>query len=820
MNSSRQKITLKVFVSYLILALLVVWVGWVVYGEINSFTKAQQDDSLERSKIFSIGKLLTLMYESESFARAAIQSNKQIPFEQYLQKNDSIAMELDSLQMKITNDYQSSLLDSVRELVDQKIRNIKDLRTIRHNNNADRSIQTAIEKFSNIEERLGRLSITDFSENPDQLSPRVRENLSEAIGIWNKYIPRDSSNTVDEKVLDSMVIATRTMLENIRKENSRQRLSMAIKENQLLRNDLNTSQQLRQILTAFENEFIENSIEANAKREAVLKRSINVITIAAIAAAVLMILFSIMILNDFFRSQRYREELEKSNELTRSLLKSREQLISMVSHDLRTPLSTIVGYTELLRKSLLGSRQAYYTDRVSKAASFITQLVDDLLDFSKLESGKIFVDKIPFHLENLISETAESVRSLYKDKPIRLEVRTDPQIDRPVVSDPFRLKQVLSNLIGNAYKFTEEGKITIEAVITRKEGKEAMIAISISDTGIGISEEKQQLIFEEFTQAENSIERKYGGSGLGLTISKKLVRLLGGELYLKSEKDKGSTFTFTIPARLSDKSQEIEPAEALKSMPALTGVLIDDDETLLSLLREILEAEGMTTHTFKDANKALLELKELEYDFIITDIQLPSMNGFHFAELLRADDYTGYSGQPIIAVTGRKELPAKDYLDAGFSGFLNKPYTPAAILSMIDQVMSGKTQFTENGTGKGSQKQLKPFNGDEAYNLSSMMSFLNNDESALKEILDLFRENTLKDLTLLEESARKGEYERARELGHKMQTMYRQINAVNIIPILNKIEHLDPEDTDHLHAYVQELKREIEIIFTQLAEVG
>ncbi|TRZ46403.1 ATP-binding protein [Robertkochia solimangrovi] len=805
MNNSKRRITVKVLISYIALALLVVVVGKIVYNEINSFTRAQEDDTLEKNKIIRIGKLLNLLYESESFARSAIQSNREEPFENYLNKNESIIVEIDSLQKMVINDHQQKLLDSVKLLIRQKVNNIRDLRQIRHSDNAEKALEKAIAKFSNIEETLGRLSLTDFVASPSTIPLERRQQLQEWINILNRNIPRDSTNTVDEKTLDSLVIASRAMLEDIREEVSQQKLTLTIKENQLLQNDLTTSQQLREILSAFENEFLNISREENLKREKVLRRSLNVITVSAIIAAILVIIFSILILNDFWKTQKYREQIEASNEFTKSLLKSREQLISMVSHDMRTPLSTILGYTELLKEGNLSNRERYYTDRIRNSSSFMTKLVDDLLDFTKLEAGKIPVEHIPFDLERLIRDTADGISSLYSDKPIRLKIHIDKAFTKPLLGDPFRIKQILSNLLGNAYKFTEEGSILIAAQIS--DYSPDIMTITVTDTGIGIRPEKQQAIFEEFTQAEETIEKQYGGTGLGLTISKKLAGLLGGDLSLESEAGKGSSFTLALPLAYSDKPIKTEEKEANGVLHNLSAIIIDDDQTLLQMITEVLRSKGFTIHSYDDAATALSEIPNIHYDLIITDIQLPGMNGFHFAENLRADPKFNYKDQPIIAVTGRKDLNKSSYLDSGFAGFLFKPYSPENLLKTIDQALGNEEMLQEIPETNQATKDSAP-----DFDLSPLRSFLSDDDSMI-ELLELFIANSKQDLIRIKDFADASDYNGVKNLAHKMQTMFRQIKAGKVTGILDELEYVEINDAKILTEKTRKLEHAIEQTF-------
>lgn len=811
MEKSKNRLPLKVLVSYLALAALVVIVGMIVSKEISSFTQAQRDDSQEKNKILRIGKLLTLMYESESFARAAIQSNNQTPYVNFLTKNDSIAIQIDSLKLLISEPYQSKLLDSVNFLLNQKIKNINELRELRINDNSEKSLDTAIERLSSIEEKLGRLTLKDYVEEPDSLDPKTREILLEINSIYNRYIPRDSSNTVDQHTLDSIVSASREMLQNVKESAATQKTSLELKEKQLLRNDLNTSQQLRQILTAFENDFMDNTRLLNAEREKVLQRSIRVITIAAIIGAILVILFSIIILRDSWRSQQYKKQIEASNEHNKSLLKSREQLISMVSHDLRTPLSTIVGYTQLLKDSFLNEKESHYTDRIKNASKYVSQLVEDLLDFSKLEAGRIKIEKITFNLHTLLKETAENIQSLYPDKPIELIIDIDPKIDQPIVGDAFRIKQILSNLISNAYKFTQQGSITLRARIRKNSKNENLLTLSVIDTGIGVEKEKQKIIFEEFTQADNDTEKKYGGSGLGLTISKKLANLLGANLFLESKPGKGSTFSLSFPVIFSNQKLQEPPVKIEPKNKAQNAIVIDDDLALLHLNKEILERNQIKAHTFSSGKDALENIDSISYDFIITDIQLPSFNGFYFAETLKSERKYGYKDQPIIAVTGRKDLDKESYLEAGFAGFLFKPYSPEQLLQTISEALEEDGSF-QTKTMEIHQNQNQNKQEHQLFDLRSLASFLE-DELAIKNVLEVFTVNTHKDLKSLKKAIDKKDYQTVRDLGHKMQTMFKQINAQTVVPLLHFMEHFKEDQTHQLSENYNALKKNITITF-------
>ena len=310
---------------------------------------------------------------------------------------------------------------------------------------------------------------------------------------------------------------------------------------------------MRKIIRVIENEIIINTTQNNLEKENSLKKTNKVVTITAIIGLLVTVFFSILILGDFSKSQSYRKQLEIANLKTKSLLQNREQLIATVTHDIKTPLTTIIGYSELLSNSELNSKQIYFNKNIKNSSNYISQLVQDLVDLTQIEAGKIKLETTAFNLPNLLEEIAKNIQSVHYNKQINLLFDIDNSLNANIISDAFRLKQILTNIIGNAYKFTDNGSITISGFANIID---QIITIKIEDTGIGIEESKRELIFEEFTQANETIEKKYGGSGLGLTISKKLIEILGGTINVKSEVRKGSSFEITFPLEFKNTINE------------------------------------------------------------------------------------------------------------------------------------------------------------------------------------------------------------------------------------------------------------------------
>ncbi|MBF7091145.1 response regulator [Flavobacterium sp. ALJ2] len=805
MESKKSYIPLKVFISYIALASLVISVGWVLYSENVIYSNIESKIAFEKTKILKVSQIFSNVYKTESLVRKTIQSNSETDFEHYIKESDYLRIRIDSLKNIVTTQSQIVLLDSVSYLLAEKTKNIRQLKSIKNKANDEVTVNNAIDELTKLEFSLRKLQLEDFAKNPEKLGTYQRNVLQKYVDYLNQNIPDDSTNTLSKKASDSILSTSKKLLSSVKRETEKKKESLNYQENKLLKNEILISEQLRKVLRIIEREIIINSIKYNTDKEKSLKKINQIVTGAAIVGLLLTIFFSILITSDFSKTQLYKKQLEIANFKTRNLLKSREQLISTVSHDLKTPLSTIVGYTELLSNSDINTKQSYFIKNIKNSSEYISQLVQDLLDFSQIEAGKITFEKKPFLLPEIITEVAKSIQSVYEQKDIELIIHADEKLNQKIIGDSFRLKQILSNIIGNAYKFTEKGFIKINASINDNGD---FVIIKIEDSGIGIEKKNQNLIFEEFAQANENIEKKYGGTGLGLSISKKIATLLGGDLYLKSVFGKGSTFKIQLPLVFdTDPESELKETTNLENHTAplisyKTAIVLDDDANLLGLTSEVLKQHNYTVLAFNNANDALKTIEHTSFDFIITDIQMPGIDGFQFLEKLKANTYSQYQNQPIIALTGRDDLDFKVYIDAGFTTVVKKPYSPKTLLKTVVSLFDSSYKIEPEDS------EINNLNLEKGYSLDSLKSFLTNDKEALQEVLKTFITSTKENLVVLEKSSNNKETAEISAIAHRMSPMFKQINAFEISKTLDDLELNKYSDTD-LGVIFDELKTKI-----------
>lgn len=761
-------IPLKVLVSYLLIATLVIAVGFMLFKENKLFSNYESQSVEENQKLIRLGTLISKIYDVDNLGRVAIQSNLEKDFELYGVENKLLITEIDSFGLKMDNEKQVVLLDSLKIILHQKVSNIEELKKINKSQNTYFTIDNALSDLTRIEESMGKITLEGLNVDPTKLTTYERRVYQEYVDYLNANVPKESESTLTDKEIDSILVSSKKILENVRSNNQAKTASQKNKEIELLRNDLFISQKLNEMLVEFESDVIKKANLNNLSREKAQQKTVSILTTASIIGLVMTGLFFLLITSDFLKNQRYRKQLEIEKKKTESLLTAREQLIATVSHDLKTPLNTIQGFSELISLGGVSEKQEYYLSNIKSSSIYINQLVNDLLDFSKIEAGKIQLENTVFELDKLIIEVAESIQSLYQSKPISLQFELDTIANLSIENDALRIRQILSNLIGNAFKFTEKGFIKIRATYNQNQ-----LTIEVQDSGIGIEDSKLNLIFNEFTQADKSIEKKYGGTGLGLTICKKLAEILYGNLTVTSEVNKGSTFTLTLPTKMIETKKETP----VFSDEKFSIAVVDDDSSLLQLTTEFLKIYHFNVSPFEDPDKLIATLKTETFDAVITDIQMPKMSGFELINQIPKEI-------PVIAITGQRDLEKHIYTEKGFSAVLHKPYQSAELLRVLSNVLKVNIVVKSD-----SEKETEIVTKE--YNLKNLKTMLDDDAVAIKEVLKAFIENTISNLTVVEEAIDENDKKTIAAISHRMIPMMNQLEAKEIVPSLQQLEECE-----------------------------
>ena len=787
------KITVKVIVSYILLICVSVVAGYIVFKEINKLSNQEKINQEDRNKIVQIGKILSMVNETENAGRIAIRSDEKEALQTFLEKNVYLQNEVLKFRRDITSEKQLLTLDTISSLLNLKSNNLQELKAFQESDSTSIIIRSAIRKLSSLEPYLG---YEFFDKKKNAVSDA--SSTSDIASILKKYkgvkVPATFEKIKKSNKIDKVVMETLSLLNKVNEEAKASKSLINEKMHKLWQNDVQVSKKLDDLLHNFEEEVLINSQKLSQERKTIFENSKNLLILSFLIALGIIAISSIIIINDFVTSQRYRRRLEAANRKSNNLLKNREQLISMVSHDLRTPLSSIVGYSELLGKLDITEKGKNYLSHIKFSSEYISKLVDELLDYTRIESGKVVIEKIPFNLPEVIDEVASNVKSAYKNKEVALSFAFSDIVNNLNFStDAYRVKQILYNLISNAFKFTEQGTVHIEADARLYKDDIYEIGVAVTDTGIGIKEEQQEHIFNEFTQANDEISKFYGGFGLGLHISQKLARLLNGKIYLESEEGKGSTFTLRFLAeKVVERTRTTPIITSDKKAEDINIVVIDDDQSILSLITELLKQKKIGAITFTNGKEALSALEKLRFDLVITDIQLPEMNGFHFVTLF--NEKYAVAPLPVLAITGRRDVPESFYTKSGFSGILPKPFTPEKFYEKLKVFFPNLNTEVEH-----KPIMVMPYNNTNGYTPEVLESFMGDDIEGIAGIYKHFLSETEENLQKLEASAKVQDYATIKSIAHKMTSMFAQINAQReseILIILNKVDKEVPEDLE------------------------
>ena len=811
----------KIIAGYLLVILLGVVSGSLIYKQVTRFIVNEETMDSTNRKLFIIGNTMTGLYEAEALSSAFAQTGSHSYFRKFTSIIRETRENIDTLRTLSQQLDQQIRIDSIHTLLEAKIKNLQELVWVKQSFSPEefysKAIANIVEKDSsdqqpNVRQRMVTRVDTTYVQTQKVVkrwifSKTILDTVPE-ISLTQQIVSDTLNDENFTQNTDSVVNILRNTWEDVQKQQQNLNRKINQKEYTLIRQSTDITNQLKRILREYEKEEIYYSLHKQENREKTIATTIRIFSWITVIALLSVIFFTFFILRDLSRSQRYRRELENANRYAAQLLKSREKMIQNVTHDIKSPLSSVLGYIELLNNTPVNDRQRYFLKNMQGSSEHILKLIGNLLDLSKLENHKMPVEEVVFNPASLFREIIDNFLPLAQNKHLQLTGNFSEELNQDCRGDALRIRQIITNILSNAVKYTELGRVDFTAT-TSADGTQIILAIQ--DTGPGMSADEQKLVFEEFTRlkSHNGIE----GTGLGLTITLKLIHLLGGELTLQSEIGKGSCFTLYLPRQEASLASEAEttprlPEAPRKPEPDLRILLVDDDTLQLQMTQGLLEARGIhpdiTTHPLE----VVRLLQEKTYDLVFSDIQMPEMTGFELVKQIRQLDLPFAQSIPVIALSADATQSEADYIAEGFTAYLGKPFTSAALFHLIDR-LTGKQHAT--ASLQAASPVTEPAE-NAGYTLKNIRIFADNDPEALKKIIQSFVTSTEQHLGLLRQYLQDKHYENISQLAHKMLPMFRHLEASLIVEALEKLEHPDKADLtpETINTLVTEVIEEVE----------
>lgn len=823
----------KIVIGYILLVGLLIGAFTYTMQQMNLLTTPTSlRDQLDHRRHIT-HRIISQLYDAESIGQT-LRTGKLNEYYHYLKAMKEVNASIDTLETILTDTLQQARLDTVRTLLQNKQWNMYAVLEAMRNTPTDQIYQEQLDSLIAQQDSLlstphiRRKVITHhnsytihhkkkgfFKRLADVFAPGKEDSTQVSNVIQEEY-----TDTLDEvyspiDTISSMITGIQHKVFQTRQKET-EMLNTRISSLRVIGSGL--SQRVNQLLENIEHDEQEAARTKLMQEEEIRKEAAETMAKIAIAAFVLVLVFSIVIARDITRNNHYRRELEKAKSYAENLLVAREKLMLTITHDIKAPAGSIIGYIDLLIRLVNDRRQQFYLSNMKSSAQHLLALVTSLLDYHRLEAGKMDLHPVAFNPHELLTDIYNSFLPLAEKKQLQLDFKEKLPETLTLEGDPFRIRQIVENLLSNALKFTAAGGITLQA---EYHGNQFMFCVS--DTGCGMTASEQERIFKEFTRLSSAQGQE--GFGLGLSITRKLVELLLGRIDIESAPGKGSTFKVSMPLpSISPKPApgSKEPAITLPKIH-LRIAIIDDDRIQMHLTEAMLhnaaeEVKGFKVETVccEQPEELIEQLKNRTFDLVFTDIQMPAMNGFELLHHLRNQDFAQAQSIPVIAITARGDMNENDFLQKGFAGMLQKPFNQSELKKVVKNALTHLTVSDNIPDTLPVQKETHETSPhtDQPYNFSPLTAFSEDDPEAAKEILRTFAQETQKNMEKLQAAISNKDMEALCATAHKMLPTFLMIEAQKAIPLLKWLEQQRGTQT-----YTPEAEQAAETVIAETKQV-
>lgn len=797
----------KIVIGYILLVGLLIGAFTYTMQQMNLLTTPTSlRDQLDHRRHIT-HRIISQLYDAESIGQTLRTGNLN-EYYHYLKAMKEVNASIDTLETILTDTLQQARLDTVRTLLQNKQWNMYAVLEAMRNTPTDQIYQEQLDSLIAQQDSLlstphiRRKVITHhnsytihhkkkgfFKRLADVFAPGKEDSTQVSNVIQEEY-----TDTLDEvyspiDTISSMITGIQHKVFQTRQKET-EMLNTRISSLRVIGSGL--SQRVNQLLENIEHDEQEAARTKLMQEEEIRKEAAETMAKIAIAAFVLVLVFSIVIARDITRNNHYRRELEKAKSYAENLLVAREKLMLTITHDIKAPAGSIIGYIDLLIRLVNDRRQQFYLSNMKSSAQHLLALVTSLLDYHRLEAGKMDLHPVAFNPHELLTDIYNSFLPLAEKKQLQLDFKEKLPETLTLEGDPFRIRQIVENLLSNALKFTAAGGITLQA-----EYHGNQFVFSVSDTGCGMTASEQERIFKEFTRLSSAQGQE--GFGLGLSITRKLVELLLGRIDIESAPGKGSTFKVSMPLPSISPKPAPGSKESAITLPKihLRIAIIDDDRIQMHLTEAMLhnaaeEVKGFKVETVccEQPEELIEQLKNRTFDLVFTDIQMPAMNGFELLHHLRNQDFAQAQSIPVIAITARGDMNENDFQQKGFAGMLQKPFNQSELKKVVKNALNHLTVSDNIPDTLPVQKdtyETSPHT-DQPYNFSPLTAFSEDDPEAAKEILRTFAQETQKNMEKLQTAISNKDMEALCATAHKMLPTFLMIEAQKAIPLLKWLE--------------------------------
>lgn len=823
----------KIVIGYILLVGLLIGAFTYTMQQMNLLTTPTSlRDQLDHRRHIT-HRIISQLYDAESIGQT-LRTGKLNEYYHYLKAMKEVNASIDTLETILTDTLQQARLDTVRTLLQNKQWNMYAVLEAMRNTPTDQIYQEQLDSLIAQQDSLlstphiRRKVITHhnsytihhkkkgfFKRLADVFAPGKEDSTQVSNVIQEEY-----TDTLDEvyspiDTISSMITGIQHKVFQTRQKET-EMLNTRISSLRVIGSGL--SQRVNQLLENIEHDEQEAARTKLMQEEEIRKEAAETMAKIAIAAFVLVLVFSIVIARDITRNNHYRRELEKAKSYAENLLVAREKLMLTITHDIKAPAGSIIGYIDLLIRLVNDRRQQFYLSNMKSSAQHLLALVTSLLDYHRLEAGKMDLHPVAFNPHELLTDIYNSFLPLAEKKQLQLDFKEKLPEALTLEGDPFRIRQIVENLLSNALKFTAAGGITLQ---TEYHGNQ--FVFSVSDTGCGMTASEQERIFKEFTRLSSAQGQE--GFGLGLSITRKLVELLLGRIDIESAPGKGSTFKVSMPLPSISPKPAPGSKESAITLPKihLRIAIIDDDRIQMHLTEAMLhnaaeEVKGFKVETVccEQPEELIEQLKNRTFDLVFTDIQMPAMNGFELLHHLRNQDFAQAQSIPVIAITARGDMNENDFLQKGFAGMLQKPFNQSELKKVVKNALTHLTVSDNIPDTSPVQKEAHETSPhtDQPYNFSPLTAFSEDDPEAAKEILRTFAQETQKNMEKLQTAISNKDMEALCATAHKMLPTFLMIEAQKAIPLLKWLEQ-----QRGTQSYIPEAEQAAETVIAETKQV-